>query len=84
MADAHKLTLFVVDAPSRIGRTHIQNALRFYGTLLDPTIVKVTDSVKTWKCMLEPVSAGMTEESRGACYKATIYHETFVQLQVVL
>jgi hypothetical protein len=63
--DTHKLTLYVVDAPSRVGRTHIQDALRSYGTIVDPTVVKVTQFEKTWRCTLE-LANGMTEESHGS------------------
>jgi hypothetical protein len=63
--DTHKLILYVVNAPSRVGRTHIQDALRSYGTILDPTVVKVTESEKTWRCTLE-LASGMTEESHGS------------------
>jgi hypothetical protein len=73
----HTLTFYVVDAPSRVGRTHIQDALCSYGTVVDAKVVKVTDSEKTWKCALQyKFVSGMSEEEHGSSMKHD--YSTFV------
>jgi hypothetical protein len=66
----HALTLYVVDAPSRVGIIQIQDALLSYGTVMNAKVVKVTDSEKTWECTLQyKFVSGMSEEEHGSSMK---------------